>query len=565
MDQRHRAGGVWKKTDAIKVRTLLVNDIPRYGKGLEDSFAPGRKKLRKAVSGSLRQAFKRCHDYIYANRGGSNEAVFWEFLKIVFAKIEDERAMLAAEPDSEEAEGLFQIVNLEERNNPEKAEQVKKRVDALYNKVRVRYPELFGRQAEGIDLPPRIIVYLVSQLGHYDFLHSSVDVKGEAYETIVGKNLEGTRGEFFTPRNAVKMGIRMLDPRPGDRCLEPACGTGGFIIVVLNYIAEQIAAEVKREGLEGDAAEQELTRRLRIASQSIYGLDINPNLVRVARMNMVMNNDGQGGITHLDGLNPDQDKWELHKGLLKRFEEDGETTVEVDTVEFFKEQIQEGTFDIIATNPPFGTKIKLDNESVLEAYDLGFRWKYDDERRLWTKTPQVQKGVAPEILFIERVVRLLKPGTGKACMVLPNGILGNPDDEYIRAWLLNHCQILALVGMPVELFLPKVGIQTHLVFVRRKSTEEMNAESISGKPKNYKIFMAMAKKVGKDRRANTLYKRDPDGTELTHFRDYQGQDLHEVWKKAGVYDFMPEVDEYGRMVDDDLPFIAAQYHEFLKR
>jgi type I restriction enzyme M protein len=167
-------------------------------------------------------------------------------------------------------------------------------------------------------------------------------------------------------------------------------------------------------------------------------------------------------------------------------------------------------------------------------------------------------------LFIERVVRLLKPGTGRACIVLPNGILGNPDDEYIRQWLLRTCQILALVSMPVELFLPKVGIQTHLVFLRRKSTEEMNQESISGKVKDYNIFMAIAKKVGKDRRGNVIFKRDPDGTELTHFRNFKGRDLHQVYKDSGVFDFPPEVDEYGRMVDDDTPFIADAYHRFLK-
>ena len=553
----------YKKSDAIKMRTLLVNDIPRYGKGVDDAFEPGRKKLRRAVSGSLRQAFQRCHNYIYANRGGSNENVFWELLKIVFAKIEDERMMQDATPGTLEAEGLFRIINLEERNDPQKAQAVWNRVNELYNRVRERYPELFKRQSETIDLSAHIVTYLVSQLSHYDFLNSSVDVKGEAYEAIVGKNLEGTRGEFFTPRNAVKMAIKMLDPKPGMKCVDPACGTGGFIVVMLNYMAEQIGRQVRAEGLTGHAAEEAFRHRLRLASQEIYGLDINPNLVRVARMNMVMNNDGQGGITHLDALEMNPDRWELPGGTLKRYQPDG-TVKEVSIREFFRAELQEGAFDIIATNPPFGTKIKIDREDMLGQYEgIGFKWSYDEERGLWSRSKKLQSKVAPEILFIERVVRLLKPGTGKACIVLPNGILGNPDDEYIRQWLLTHCQILALVAMPVELFLPKVGIQTHLVFLRRKSTQEMNQESISGKPKDYDIFMAIAKKVGKDRRANVLYKRDPDGTEQSHFRDFDGRDLHQEWKNSGVYDFLPEVDEYGRMVDDDLPFIADAYHQFL--
>jgi type I restriction enzyme M protein len=280
---------------------------------------------------------------------------------------------------------------------------------------------------------------------------------------------------------------------------------------------------------------------------------------------MVMNNDGQGGITHLDGLEMNPDRWELpEEGSLKRYQPDG-SEKEIPIRDFFRSELQEGAFDIIATNPPFGTKIKLDDEGLLGQYEgLSWKWEYNEDRGFWSRSAKIQSRVAPEILFIERVVRLLKPGTGKACMVLPNGILGNPDDEYIRQWLLKHCQILALIAMPVELFLPKVGIQTHLVFFRRKSTEEMNQESIAGKSKDYDIFMAIAKKVGKDRRANVIYKRNAEGTELSHFRNYEGQDLHEVWKNASVYDFVPEVDEYGRMVDDDLPFIADAYREFLK-
>lgn len=554
----------FKKADAIKVRTLKVNDIPRYGKGVDDSFEPGQKKLRKAVSASLRQAFQRCHNYIYAHRGGTNVDVFWELLKIVFAKIEDERMMRDAARGTEAANGLFRLVNLEERNDPAKAQIVKDRVENLYNRVRERYPELFGTQIDKIDLPPRIVVYLVSQLGHYDFLNSSVDVKGEAYEAIVGKNLEGTRGEFFTPRNAVKMAIKILDPKPGDKCLDPACGTGGFIVVILNYMAEQIRRQIADDGLSGDAAEQQYKHRLKLASQRIFGTDINPGLVKVARMNMVMNNDGQGGITHLDALESNQSRWHFPDGKLKRYQENGREK-QVSIREFFTSELIEDSFDIIATNPPFGTKIKIDDQDVLEAYDaVSWKWDYDEDRGFWSRSSKLQSKVAPEILFIERVVRLLKPGTGKACMVLPNGILGNPDDEYIRQWLLKTCEILALVAMPVELFLPKVGIQTHLVFVRRKSTEEMNQESISGKSKDYQIFMAIAKRVGKDRRGNIVFKRDPDGTELTHFRNFQGRDLHHEYKDSGVYKFPPEVDEYGRMVDDDLPFIAEAYHRFLR-
>src|SRR5207248_9918901 len=99
-----------------------------------------------------------------------------------------------------------------------------------------------------IDLTARIVTHVGGQLAEYDGLSSSVDVKGEAYEAIVGKNLQGTRGEFFTTRNAVKLGIRILDPKPGDKCIDPACGTGGFVVVIMNYISERLKREMIAKG-----------------------------------------------------------------------------------------------------------------------------------------------------------------------------------------------------------------------------------------------------------------------------------------------------------------------------
>jgi type I restriction enzyme M protein len=330
-------------------------------------------------------------------------------------------------------------------------------------------------------------------------------------------------------------------------------------------MAAKIRRHMVQQGKQPDGKNlPEFTHKFNLASQRIFGLDINPNLVRVARMNMVMNNDGQGGITHLTGSGSldRPESWVFPDGVMNVYQTD-KSLKSISVRDFFRNELQEGTFDICATNSPFGTKIKIDSEAVLSQYELARRWAYDETRQMWSPTPTLQSGVSPEILFLERCVKLLKPGTGKLCIVVPDGLLGNPDDEYIRVWLLKHCEVLALVDMPVELFLPKVGMQTHLVFLRRKSTQEMNEESLSGSTSNYSIFMAIAKKGGKDRRDNRLYKRDQDGRILDHFRHVNGHDLHDAYRESTVLDFLPEVDQYGRMIDDDLPFIARAFHSFL--
>ncbi len=338
----------WKETGRIKVRTLRVNDIPRYGKGPEDCFAPGKAALRTASGLSLRQAFQRCHDHIYAVRGGDNVTIFWEFLKVVFAKIQDERNLQKATSDGHEAERQFRIASLEERNDETKAVTVKHRIEMLYHQVRKQHPELFSAKVDEIDLPATVVSYVVAQIADYDFLNSSVDVKGEAYEAIVGKNLEGTRGEFFTPRNAVKMGIRMLDPAPGDKCIDPACGTGGFVVVILNYMAAKIRRDMEASGQEPRQRDyKDYNHRLKLASSQIFGLDINPNLVKVARMNMVMNNDGQGGITHINSLDRPED-WKFPLGKMQVYQKSGHFKEEV-IPDYFCGEVQEGAFDIIAT------------------------------------------------------------------------------------------------------------------------------------------------------------------------------------------------------------------------
>jgi type I restriction enzyme M protein len=206
-----------KKVLKFDTDVVVVNDFPRRGEDASTIFTTDRSRLRAATGDNLLYAFKRCHDFIHANQGGSKEQIFWEFLKILFAKIEDEQ---------QEGRPRFAIRSADERNTPAGQREVRDRIESLFRDVKGRreYRGLFDEAAEGIRFNADVVAYIVAQLERYDFLHSTVDVKGVAYETIVGPTLEGTKGEFFTPRNIVKMTVRVLDPKPGDRILDPACG-----------------------------------------------------------------------------------------------------------------------------------------------------------------------------------------------------------------------------------------------------------------------------------------------------------------------------------------------------
>lgn len=516
-----------KRKQKFDTEIFPVNDFPRKGEPDSAIFTTDRSRLRVATGNNLLAAFKRCHDFIHANQGGSKEQIFWEFLKILFAKIEDEQ---------DEARPRFAIRNADERNTRAGQQEVKDRVDVLFRNVKNRkeYKGLFDDAVEGIRFNADVVAYIIAQLEKYDFLRSSVDVKGMAYETIVGPTLEGVKGEFFTPRNVVKMTVKMLDPNRGDRILDPACGTGGFIVVAFNYVSEKIrlAARSSWKSAKAPTAaeEKELFQKVHEAGKSIFGLDFNANLVKTTQMNMVMNNDGRGGLFCVNSL--------LRPSMWTKP---------------VQEVIELGSMDIVMTNPPFGTKIKIEGQDILDQYDLAHVWRKENGK--WVMDGALRNAMPPEILFIERCVQFLKPGKGKLGIVLPDGVLGNPDNEYIRYWIMANCQVLASVDLPVETFLPRTGTQTSVLILRRKSEQEKLAESLSGANGDYQIFMAMAKSVGKDRRGKTVYVRDPEGREVVR------QDLYGVYRDSTLLDYYPAVEPSGRIVSDDLPAIAARFNE----
>lgn len=514
-----------KKKKKFDTEIFPVNDFPRKGEDDSAIFTTDRSRLRVATGNNLLAAFKRCHDFIHANQGGSKEQIFWEFLKILFAKIEDEQ---------DEGRPKFAIRNADERNIRTGQQEVKDRVEVLFRNVKTRkeYQGLFDDTVEGIRFNADVVTYIVAQLEKYDFLRSSVDVKGMAYETIVGPTLEGVKGEFFTPRNVVKMTVKMLDSNPSDRILDPACGTGGFIVVAFNYVSEKIRQAErktwKNPKVPASAEEKELFKKIHEAGKSIYGLDFNANLVKTAQMNMVMNNDGRGGLFSVNSL--------LKPSAWPKL---------------VQQVIELGTMDVVMTNPPFGTKIKIEGQEILEQYDLAHAWRKEGGK--WVMDGTLRNAMPPEILFIERCIQFLKPGKGKLGIVLPDGVLGNPDNEYIRYWIMANCQVLASVDLPVETFLPRTGTQTSVLILRRKSEQEKLAESLSGDAMDYPIFMAVAGAVGKDRRGNIIYKRDKEGRELVR------RDLYDAFVQSTILDFAPVVETSGRVVADDLPYIATLF------
>ena len=494
-----------------------IPDIPSHGQKSITRIT--RKDLRPATGSNLLFAFRRTHNYIAGNTGLQKPDAFWELLKIIFCKIEDERST---------GELKF-YVDTNERESLNGQLKVKSRVDDLYQEVAKGYKKIFNKSDTWV-MSASCIAYTVEQLQMYSLLSTQVDVKGIAYEEIVGSNLRGDRGEFFTPRNAVEMTIRMLSPQKDEKLIDPACGTGGFLINAMNYVLRHIKDNA--DALHGKHSEEALMEFYRerqfYLNNNIFGLDINPNLVKACKMNMVMNNDGSGTLYQSNSLeNPHV--WENEP----------------------RDQIHLNSFDLVVTNPPFGTKIVIDDPRILRQYDLAHVWDKQSDGS-YMMLDRLQPSMPPEILFIERCMQFLKPGKGRMGIVLPNGILNNVKLEYIRYWLLSHAHIFAVVDMNRDLFQPKNDTQTSILIMGRRESPIEDISSL-----NYQIFFAIADMVGHDKRGNPIYKRTPDGKEIIERKQITLEQIIHGIPTNIIYTSAEPV------IDDNTMQIAEQFLEWV--
>lgn len=534
--------------DKGEIEYAEFNDIPSADGRVEDIDRPKRHTLKSAVEDNLLFVFKTCHNHIYVTDGMQKQPAFFELLKLIFCKIEDERNI--GKPLEFYAASL-------ERSNPDGQLTVRKRIAAIFERVKNKYSRIFD-QSDEIKLKPRSLAYVVSELQKYSLLNTHIDIKGKAYEELVGANLRGDRGEFFTPRNVMHMTVEMLGPTEDERILDPACGTGGFLVIAMNKVIasleEGLTKELSRPRTKWNDDEKRIfeQRIAEIAETNFFGFDLNPDLVKATKMNMVMNNDGSGNIFQTDSLLPPH-TWEadFRKNLAKAIGVRDSALRSCDAI---------GLFDVVVTNPPFGSKIPIRDPHILEQFDLGHIWERDKNNRdRWTMTKRLRSSVPPEQLFIERCLQLLNPG-GRMGIVLPDSILGAPGLGYIREWLILNTRIVASIDLHADTFQPRNGTQTSVLFLQKKTPEQIHEEERTGQMADYSIFMAMVDRIGHDKRGNLLFKRDKHGNEIL-VPDVEVIVLGETADGTRT----GKVESKKKVIDDQTTLVAETFMEWRKQ
>ena len=379
---------------------------------------------------TLVPTFESIRAYMAANAHGitRDDAILEELSKLLHAKVYDETCGADSTP--------LRFFAAEGESD-----------DLVVERVQLLYAESLEGQINGgtprtIGLDSKSLLFAVRSLHALRLTHAGRDVIGEAYESLIFPALRGGQGQFFTPKNVGACLVNLVGLRQGDRVVDPACGPGGFLVEAA-AVATSTGVEVLLHGVDKD----DLLMRLASDSLRARGLP-----AAIACGNSLLPFDA------------------LPKPVAAI--------------------LKPGHFDVVVTNPPFGSKIPVSGEDVLSQYDLSRKWMYSSRGGKWVATEHLRDAVPPQILFIERCWQLLKEG-GRCGIVLPEGVLGNQSLGYIRRWLIDRADILAVVDCPLETFMPSTSTKTVLlVFQRRKN------------PLRPPVFMAVAEQCGHDRRGN---------------------------------------------------------------
>src|SRR5438132_5131356 len=250
--------------------------------------------------------------------------------------------------------------------------------------------------------------------------HDGHDLKGDMYEYLLSKlSTSGTNGQFRTPRHIIKLIVELVDPKPGQRICDPACGTAGFLISAFTHILRQNtkSADLKRGHVDGSMLKPAQWKFLE--EQAFTGFDNDANMVKIAILNLYLHQLERAKVDHFNPL----------------------TTG-------FGGVYPGQRFDIILANPPFSGKVQ--DESILA--DLNFRL---DTR-------------ATELLFLKWFIDHLAPG-GRAGVIVPNGVLFGSSNAAttLRELLVNECDLQAVITLPSGVFKPYAGVGTAVLIFQK--------------------------------------------------------------------------------------------------
>lgn len=390
----------------------------------------------------LTRRFKQAHESLWAGGQLNPSEAFDELDKLIFCKIWDERKpRKIGEPYD------FQIITVSKQEEKDaeirrakENENLLNRIKAIYEEGRKRDKEVFR---DDIRLSPEKIRTVVGYLESVNLGETDLDSKGRAFETFMGSFFRGNFGQYFTPREIVKFIVDVLPITKDSKVLDTSCGSGGFLLYALNKVREQATEYYPNYSNDARQYAKWFPYWHDFAEKNLFGIEINEQISRAAKMNMIIHDDGHTNVITSDGLVSDET-------IFAKTSNQGFTY---------------GTFDFIITNPPFGSTIRQSEQAYLKTYQLGK--KEEDWLAVKAQPENTRDGQSTEVLFIEQDFKFLKEN-GYLAIVLPDGILTNSSMQYVRTQIEDWFRIVAVVSLPQTAFAANgAGVKSSVLFLRK--------------------------------------------------------------------------------------------------
>jgi type I restriction enzyme M protein len=382
--------------------------------------------------GNLESMFLRLEELVLANSG---EDEFEEVFKLLIAKLWDERS----------GAGEFRV-----HENDQKTARA---IVGLLRQAEKAWPGILEQPAP--QLTPEHLAVCVEALARHSISNEGLEVMDGFFEFMVAKAAKGAKGQYFTPRHVIELCVRMLKPKPDETVLDPACGSGGFLVHTLNYVRPKDAKAY--------------------CESKLWGFDMDARATRVAKALMLLAGDGSANIIRLNSL--------LQPSMTGLFREE-ESVLTIEDVCRSRLRKHKG-FDVILTNPPFAGEVR--ERQLLEGYAVAAR------------KPRIER----DVLFVERCVQLLRPG-GRLGIVLPHNKFAADGFVYLRDFLFRKARILGVVGLGRNTFLPHTHQKASVLFLRKNHEGEKPAP-------DYNIFFSISERDGKNSKGQFVTKQQ-DGS-----------------------------------------------------
>ncbi len=466
--------GVWSNGDAkiILYRPYpreyeTLREIPRVDQTIEDVIEEKLTLRDLASEYDLRKIILALEELVLA---GSGVDSFNEIFKLIYAKLYDEK-----EANTRKDQELF----FRKTKEPQTTYDT---INDLFKQAIKEWPGIFNKH-EKIELAPNHLSICIPGLERIRLFGAQLPVMDQAFEYLLTTVAKGSKGQYFTPRNVIDMAVKMLNPKKNEYVIDPACGSGGFLIHAMWWVWQNQLADADQN------AKSDYAKRY------VYGIDFDEKTVKISRALMLIAGDGKSHVFKLNSLDTrewqgeESEKVRARAELQNLLSETGDSQKDRAN----RESLRNLNFDILLANPPFAGEVR--DQVLFKTYDLAKNEKGKQKNT-----------VERHILFIERALEMVRPG-GRIAIVLPQGVFNNTNMSYIRNWLFDKARVLAVVGLHGNTFKPHTGTKTSVLFLQKWGEDE--------KPqKEYPIFMAVSKKGGKDNSGNPVYKKDEKGNPI---------------------------------------------------